>query len=113
MPVLTIGLPGHLDRFINGLVEIGRHAHPDDVIVTALERYCEDIVSELCFSARIDAGEADMAALKAFLKRYEAAHPALPVPITSELKARIEILIGPIAEIDIDPDEPIEGDVDL
>lgn len=113
MPVLTIGLPGHLHQFINGLVEIGRHVHPDDVIVTALERYCEDIVSELCFAARIDAGDADMAALKAFLKRYETAHPALPVPITPELKARIEILIGPIAEIDIDTEEPLEGDVDL
>ena len=113
MPVLTIGLPGHLHRFINGLVEIGRHTHRDDVIVTALERYCEDIVSELCLSVSIDAGEADMSAFKSFLARYEAAHPVLPVPITPELKARIEILIGPIAEIDIDPDEPIEGEVDL
>lgn len=110
MAILTIGLPSHLDRFINGLVEIGRHAHPDDVVVTALERYCEDIASELCFAACIDEGEADMAALKAFLVRYEAENPALPVPITPELKARIEILIGPTSEIYVGPEKAIEDD---
>ncbi len=110
MPVLTIGLPSYLNVFINGLVEIGRNVDADEVIVTALERYRIDIVSELCLAAQIDAGEADMAALQSFVDWYEARHPTLPVPVTPELKARIEILVGPVEEIDIDLDKTFKGD---
>lgn len=113
MPMRTIELPDHLDAFIEGLVIIGRHRSPDEVIITALERYQEDIISELCLAALIDAGEADMTTLQSFLDRHGSAHPTLLLPITSELKARIEILIGPIEEIDIDLDKPIEGDTAL
>lgn len=110
MPVLTIGIPSHLNVFINGLVEIGRNVDADEVIVTALERYRMDIVSELILAAQIDAGEADMTTLQSLLEWYESRHPTLPVPVTPELKARIEILVGPVEKIDIDLDEPIEGD---
>ncbi len=113
MPVRIIGLPDGLNDFVEGMVRLGRHPSPDGVIVTALERYLHDIVSEICLAAHIDMGKADMAALKSFLDQNDAAHPTLPVPITEELKARIEILVGPVADIEFDPDQPIEGDVEL
>lgn len=110
MPVLTVGLSDDLLFFIEGMVRLGQHPSPDGVIVAALERYQHDIVSEFCLAARIDTGQADMKTLQAFLELHDAAHPTLPVPITEELKARIEILIGPIADIDIDLEKSIESD---
>jgi Arc/MetJ-type ribon-helix-helix transcriptional regulator len=110
MPVRTIELPNALDAFIDNMVASGRHATSDDVVVTALERYSADIDAELELVARIDAGDADMAVLEAFMERYRATHSAPLQPITQEFKDRIEKLVGPVEEIDIDLDKSIEGD---
>ncbi|MCW0236339.1 MAG: hypothetical protein OJJ21_22265 [Ferrovibrio sp.] len=107
MHVRTIELAAELDAFVEEVVLTGRHANPDEVVVTALERYSPAIDAELDLAARIDAGDADMAALQAFLERYRSVHSALLVPITQEFMERIELLVGPIEEIDIDLDEPI------
>lgn len=108
MPIRTVAFLDSHTAFIDGMVQIGKHASPDGVVVTALERYREDIVSELALAVRIEAGEADMDVLRSFLHWYNSRHPALMPPVTQELKARISILIDPLADSDTWPKKPAE-----
>lgn len=110
MPVRMIDLPDELDAAVDEMVKSGRHANSDEVVVTALERYEADIDAELRLAAQIDAGAADMAALEAFLERYRSVHTAPLMPITQEFKDRIEVLVGPVEEIDIDLEKAIEDE---
>lgn len=106
MPIRAVAFTDSHNAFIEGMVEIGKHASPDGVVVTALERYREDIVSELALAVRIEAGEADMDVLRSFLDWHNSRHPALATPIAQELKARISILIGPIPDTNPTPEKP-------
>lgn len=110
MPVRTFELSDELNVFVDIMVQIGRHASADEVVITALERYAADIDAELELVARIDVGDADMGTLQEFLDRYRSVHSVVLRPVTQEFMARIELLVGPVEEIDIDLDEPIEGD---
>lgn len=107
----TIELPDDLNAFVEHMVQIGCHASTDDVVLTAIERYQEDIAAELERVAQIYSGEADMATLASFLHQYQSRHAVQLLPITQEFMARIEILVGRVPDIDIDLDKPIKGNV--
>lgn len=72
------------------------------------ERYRDDIVAGMCLAAKIGAGDADAETLQAYLAWHNARHPTQLLPITPELRDRIEILTGPIKYLDIDLDKAFE-----
>ncbi|MEW6211973.1 MAG: hypothetical protein AB1631_26695 [Acidobacteriota bacterium] len=67
MPVWTIALSTRLEAFINEMVKSGLYANPEEVVITALERYRDDIAAEMDLVARIDAGKIATSSLQAVL----------------------------------------------
>jgi Arc/MetJ-type ribon-helix-helix transcriptional regulator len=113
MPIRTIQLPDHLNAFIDEQVRLGRHNSPDDVIGTAVERYAQDVAAELELATLLNTGDFDRTTVRALLMQVSLSRTDFLVPVTLELRDRIEKLIGPISEIGINLDIKIRGDSEL
>lgn len=80
----------------------------DDMVAFSVQRGLAQVAQGRC---ALDWAGRKFPKLEVSVSREDGDQHSLPLlPITQELKDRIEKLVGPIEEIDIDPDKPIEDD---